>query len=112
MNHTLTEEDNITRIEIQGDMIGGPDAKELHDVIHDLINKKKYKLILDLSQVKLMNSSGLGILISGLTTAKRAGGDVILLNLTERIKNLLAITKLDSVFESYDSYEQAKSQFA
>lgn len=111
MNHKLSEEDDIVRIMIEGDVIGGPDAKTLHDLIHDLIDKKKTKIVLDLSKVKLMNSSGLGILISALTTARQANGDVLLLNVTDRIKNLLSITKLNSVFKSYDSFDLVKAHF-
>ena len=111
MIHKLSEEGDIVRIMIEGDVIGGPDAKTLHDLIRDLIDKKKTKIVLDLSKVELMNSSGLGILISALTTARQAKGDVLLLNVTDRIKSLLSITKLNSIFKTFDSFEMAKSNF-
>ena len=111
MNHKLSEEDDIVRIMIEGDVIGGPDAKTPHDLIHDLIGKNKTKIVLDLAKVELMNSSGLGILISALTTARQAKGDVLLMNVTDRIQNLLSITKLNSVFKSYESFDSVKDHF-
>jgi anti-sigma B factor antagonist len=62
---------------------------------------------MDLSKVDWMNSSGLGILISGLTTIKNAGGELRLAKVTDKIQSLLLITKLISVFSTHDSVEDA-----
>jgi anti-sigma B factor antagonist len=58
-----------------------------------------------------MNSTGLGLLISGLTTLRKAGGELRLANVTDKIESLLAITKLITVFKAYDSVEEAVSSF-
>ena len=107
----MTEENGIICIKLEGDVIGGPDARTLHDLIHELINQKKTRIILDLEKVELMNSSGLGILISVLTTVRKANGDLLLLNITDRIQNLLTITKLNSVFRVFGAFDQAKAHF-
>ena len=65
----------------------------------------------DLAKVDWMNSTGLGILISGLTTLRNNGGELKLANVTEKIQSLLTITKLITVFENFDSVEEAVGSF-
>jgi anti-sigma B factor antagonist len=91
--------------------MGGPDATILHDKLHDLIAEKKLKVVVDLSDVDWMNSTGLGILISGLTTLRNNQGDLKLASVTDKIQSLLTITKLITVFEAYDSVDEAITSF-
>jgi len=105
------EDGDFIVIELEGDVVGGPDAGKLNNLVHDLVSQKKIKIIIDLAHVKLMNSSGLGILIGVLTTVRHAGGDLVLVNITNRIENLLTITKLKSVFKTFGSVEEAKASF-
>ncbi|MGH8004856.1 MAG: STAS domain-containing protein, partial [Limisphaerales bacterium] len=67
--------------------------------------------VIDLSDVDWMNSTGLGILISGLTTMRGSGGELKLARVTDKIQSLLVITKLVTVFESHDSVEAAIGSF-
>jgi anti-sigma B factor antagonist len=69
------------------------------------------KVIADLAGVNWMNSSGLGILIGGLTTMRNNGGDLKLSSVTDRIQSLLMITKLLTVFDAHDSLEKAVASF-
>lgn len=101
------EQDGIIILELTGKIIGGPDATTLNDKLHSLVESGKTKVIADLSKVNWMNSSGLGILIGALTTIRNAGGELRLAAVTEKIKNLLTITKLTNVFSLYDSVELA-----
>ena len=71
----------------------------------------KNNVVVDMKNVNWMNSSGLGILIGGLTTMRNNGGDLRLANVTERIKSLLMITKLITVFDTYESLDLAVSSF-
>lgn len=98
-------------LELTGKIMGGPDASLLNDKLHDLLDKGKTKVIADLAGVSWMNSSGLGILIGGLTTMRNNGGDLKLSGVTERIQNLLMITKLLTVFDAHDSLEKAVASF-
>ncbi len=91
--------------------MGGPDATLLNDKLHELIEVDKTKIIANLKGVNWMNSSGLGILIGGLTTMRNSGGDLKLANITDRIQSLLMITKLLTVFESFDTIDQAIESF-
>ncbi len=111
MKLTHREENNVVIIEPKGKIMGGPESTELHDLLHKLIDEGKNKVVLDLSKVDWMNSSGLGILISGLTTVRRAGGELRLAQVTDKIQSLLTITKLITIFKAYDSVEEAIQSF-
>jgi anti-sigma B factor antagonist len=101
----------VVVLELSGKIMGGPDASLLNDKLHELIDKGKTKVIADLNKVNWMNSSGLGILIGGLTTMRNNGGDLKLANVTDRIQSLLMITKLLTVFETHDSIDKAVASF-
>jgi len=109
LNHR--EENGVVIIEPKGKIMGGPESTALHDLLHDLIEQGKIKVVIDLSKVDWMNSTGLGLLISGLTTLKKAEGELKLANVTDKIKSLLAITKLVTIFKSYDSVDEAINSF-
>ncbi|MDZ7343329.1 MAG: STAS domain-containing protein [candidate division KSB1 bacterium] len=102
---------DVVVLELSGKIMGGPDASLLNDKLHELIDKGKTKVVADLNKVNWMNSSGLGILIGGLTTMRNIGGDLKLANVTDRIQSLLMITKLLTVFETHDSVDKAVASF-
>ena len=77
----------------------------------DYLTKIKKNVVIDLANVKFMNSSGLGMLISGFTTMKNGGGMLKLANATEKINSLLVITKLITIFEHFDSVDKAVESF-
>jgi anti-sigma B factor antagonist len=106
------EVDGITVIELEGSVLGGPDATVLNDMLHALTERRKKKIVVDLSGVQGMNSSGLSMLITGLTTMKNAGGDLKIAAASKKIESLLAITKLTTVFELYPSVRKAIASFA
>jgi len=105
------EENGVMVIEPKGKIMGGPESTELHDLLHDLIDQGKKNVIIDLSKVDWMNSTGLGLLISGLTTLKKSGGELRLANVTDKIQSLLTITKLVTIFKSFDTVDEAVKSF-
>lgn len=105
------EIDGVVVLELSGKIMGGPDAALLNDKLHELIEAGKTNVVADLEKVNWMNSSGLGILIGGLTTMRNNKGDLRLANITERIQSLLMITKLLTVFETFDTLEKAVESF-
>ena len=107
MKIKTTEKYGAVIIELKGNVMGGDDTKEFNDLLHKLIDEKKIRVIIDLSAVKFMNSSGPGMLIGGLTTMKKADGFYKLANVSDKIESLLIITKLITIFEHYDSVDQA-----
>jgi len=104
------EKDGITIVNLSGKIMGGPEAGEINDRIHQMIDAGKLKLIINLKNVDWMNSSGLGILIGAITTLKNNGGKLGLINLSDRVVNLLKITKLDTVFPVFSTLEEAIKQ--
>lgn len=111
MNYDVDERYNAVVLTLKGNVMGGPDGSKLHDTLHSLKEAGKKNIVVDLSKVKFMNSSGLGMLISGLTTMRNAGGDLRLANVADRIQSLLVITKLITVFKHYESVDEAVSSF-
>ena len=105
------EERGVVILELSRKIMGGPDATLLNDKLHELIEAGKTHVVADLEKVNWMNSSGLGILIGGLTTMRNNAGDLKLASLTERIQSLLMITKLLTVFESYETIDKAIDSF-
>ncbi|OGU56682.1 MAG: anti-anti-sigma factor [Ignavibacteria bacterium RBG_13_36_8] len=97
--------------ELKGNVMGGPEAQEFSNVLHGLLDEGKKHVVIDLANVKFMNSSGLGMLISGFTTMKNGGGAFKLANATEKINSLLVITKLITIFEHYNSVDEAVKSF-
>ena len=98
-------------IELKGNVMGGPDTQEFSDLLHKLLDDGKKNVVIDLADVKFMNSSGLGMLISGFTTMKNGGGVFKLANATEKINSLLVITKLITIFEHFNSVDEAVESF-
>jgi anti-sigma B factor antagonist len=111
MSFNVQERYNCVVIEFKGDVMGGPIAVELNQKLHELIDAQKKNIVVDLSRVKFMNSSGLGMLIGGLTTMRNAGGDLRIANATDKIESLLIITKLITVFQHFKSLEDAVKSF-
>ncbi len=104
-------DNDIIIMNLSGKMMGGPDAAHLVDLLHEFLEKGRKKFIVDLSGVDVINSSGLGILINALTTAKNHQGQLKLASVTDKIKHLFTITKLGQVFEIHESVESAVKSF-
>ncbi len=102
---------DVCVLEISGKVQGGPDDDIFRQTVQRLVEEGKKKVILDLSDVPWMNSTGVGIIVSGFTTITNAGGQVKLLNVKERVKSILMVTRLLSVFESYYHEEDAVKSF-
>ena len=99
-------QDDVVIFEISGKIMGGEETTMFHGRIHEYITQNKKKFVIDLAKVEWMNSVGLGMLISALTTVKNAGGRLMLANITT-IKSVLTITRLINVFEHFDSRADA-----
>jgi len=102
--------DGIAVLDCAGRIVFGDESSLLRDVAKRLINENK-RIVLNLSGVSYIDSGGLGTLVSLYTTAHKTGGSIKLANLTERVGDLLQITKLLTVFEVYDSEEKALDSY-
>lgn len=102
---------DVTILDLSGEVRIGDGAVALRDSIRKLADGGKQKLLLNLAGVKYIDSSGIGELIANYTTVTRQGGQLKLLNLTDRIQNLLVITKLLTVFDAYEDEAEALKSF-
>lgn len=107
MNYTISEKHKTVIIKFKGKVMGGPSANDLKKDITSLIEDGKTNVVADLSKVKFMNSSGLGMLITTLTSLRSAGGDLIICGASDRIESLLIVTKLITVFNHYKTLDEA-----
>ncbi len=112
MKFIIKENLAITIISLDGKIMGGPDSTTLNDLLHKLIADGKKKIVLDLKNVKLMNSSGLGMMIAALTTMRNASGDLKIAAPSKKIENLLIITKLVKVFDIFKTVKQAVESYS
>ena len=102
---------DVTIIDINGKMTLGEGDELLRDKVNSLIQQGQKKLILNLAEVPYIDSAGLGEIVRTYTTVSRQGGSLKLLNLTKRIQDLLLITKLLTVFETFESEQDAIKSF-
>ena len=112
MSISVQDQYQATVIQIKGKFLGSVDGPELKQKLDDLKQAGKTNIVVDLGETDFMDSSGIGALISGLTTMRRAGGDVRLANMEKRIQGLFVMTRLlGPVFEDYESVEDAARSF-
>jgi anti-sigma B factor antagonist len=102
----------VTVLDISGKIALGEGDAQIRDRIKELLAAGNKKILLNLGDVSYIDSAGLGALISGYTTAKREGGQLKLVNLTKRVQDLLAITKLITVFDTYEDENEAIASFS
>jgi anti-sigma B factor antagonist len=102
---------DVTILDMRGEVRIGEGSIALRDAIRKLSGEGKNKLLLNLGGVNYVDSSGIGELIANYTTVSRQGGQLKLLNLTDRIQNLLVITKLLTVFDVYEDEATALKSF-
>ncbi|MBN2365875.1 MAG: anti-sigma factor antagonist [Calditrichaeota bacterium] len=111
MNITEERKDDVVVLNLQGNLMGGPEAVSLNETFNRYLDEKTLKVVLNLEQVQRVNSSGLGILIKALTTFKTNGGELKLANVNPQVNNVLAITRLNTILEIYDSVDAAADSF-
>ncbi len=103
---------DVTVVDVSGRITLGEGSSALRDALRDLGAKGHKKILLNLSDVSYIDSSGIGELVSGFTSVSNQGGQLKLLGLTKRVKDLLQITKLYTVFEVHDDEPGAIRSFS
>ena len=102
---------DVTVVDVAGRITLGEGSSALRDSLRDMINKNQKKILLNLGDVNYIDSSGIGELVSGFTTVTNSGGQLKLLNLNKRVKDLLQITKLYTVFDVHEDEAGAIRSF-
>jgi anti-sigma B factor antagonist len=102
---------DVTVVDVSGRITLGEGSSALRDEIRKLVEQGDKKILLNLSEVNYIDSSGIGELVSGFTSVGNAGGVMKLLGLTKRVKDLLQITKLYTVFDVHEEEAHAVRSF-
>lgn len=105
------EVDGVTVLDLNGRITLGEGSVQLREAIRDLISKGQKNLLLNLGDVNYIDSSGLGELVSAYTTSKNQGAYLKLLSLTKKVKDVLQLTKLYTVFDIYDDEASAIASY-
>ena len=103
---------NVSVMDVAGRITLGEGSAALREALRDMVAKNQNKILLNLADVTYIDSSGIGELVSGYTTVANTGGQLKLLNLNKRVKDLLQITKLYTVFEVKEDEAEAIRSFA
>lgn len=102
---------DVTVLDLSGKITIGEGSVQVREAVKKLLDNGKKQILLNLGDVSYVDSSGIGELVSSYTTTSNNGGELKLLNLTKKIQELLMITKLLTVFESFDDEKTALSSF-
>jgi len=101
----------VSAIHVRGNLIGGPETLDVHEKVKQLLGQKRNRIVIDLSAVAWINSSGLGMLMGCLTSVKNAGAEMKLTGVTDKVKNLFVITKLITLFDVFETVQEAVAAF-
>ena len=102
---------DVSVIDVAGRITLGEGSSALRDLLREMVGKNQKKILLNLGDVSYIDSSGIGELVSGFTTVTNSGGELKLLNLNKRVKDLLQITKLYTVFDVHEDEAGAIRSF-
>ena len=103
---------DVTILDLSGKITIGEGSVQLREKVRQLLNDGKKKVLLNLGDVSYVDSSGIGELVSSYTTTRNQGGQLKLLNLTKKIQDLLSITKLLTVFETFEAERAALDSYS
>ncbi len=104
-------EGDIAVITLSGKLMGGPDTDSIRDIIRECLEGDSKKILMDLGDVSWVNSTGLGILIASHVTVTNAGGMLKLCRVAKRINQIFMVTKLHTVFETFEAEEEALASY-
>lgn len=103
---------SVKVLDLSGQITFTDGDQQFKDKIHSLVHQGHRNILVNLANVTHVDSAGLGELVAAYTTVTKAGGSMKLVNLTKRLQDLLAITKLLTVFDTFDSEQEALKQFS
>jgi anti-sigma B factor antagonist len=104
---STSHQEGITIFKLEGEIMDKNQTTGLMEQIDKLIASGKKNIVLELAGLRYMNSSGLNVLVNILTKARNVGGDVSVCNISAKVKDLLIVTKLDTIFHILPSVEEA-----
>lgn len=111
MQFSKEKKGKITVVNISGKIIGAPDVASINNIFSELIQDDEIDVVVDLAAVEMINSSGLGSLIANMTSIKKKGGNLKFASVSDQVLHVLKITRLDTVFDIYNSLDEAIKSF-
>lgn len=102
---------DVLILDLKGKILIGDGIDELRDAINNAIQEKETKLLLNFAEVPYLDSTGLGEVVRSYTSIKKEGGCVKIVNLTNKVKDLLSVTKLLTVFDTFEEEDKAIASF-
>ena len=110
LNYSQDRDDKAHYLLIEGDLIGDEVGPKLVEIVSDVIQAGGRTFVIDLSKVRYISSSGIGLLITMLTKMRNVGGEVFLTAPSDHVRKLLIITKLNNIFSVFDSIEDFRNK--
>ena len=111
MKTSTRQAGDVTIVQMKGRIVLGEESASLRDLVRDLLSKGHRKILINLGDVNYIDSSGLGSLVSAFTSVKKQGGELKLLNLTNKVHDVMQITKLYTIFEILNDEAVALESF-
>ncbi len=105
------EKGGVTILDLKGKILMGNGIEELREAINTAVKEENTRLLLNFAEVPYLDSTGLGEVVRSYTTVKNAGGMVKIINLTQKVQDLLSVTKLITVFETFEDEDLAIDSF-
>ncbi len=103
--------DDVAVLTLKGKLMGGPETSAIHDMVKELVESGTNKVVLDLTRVTWLNSTGLGMIMASSTTLGNADGELKIAGLQDKARGLFSIAKLDTVFQIYGTADRAAADF-
>jgi len=103
--------DDVAVVTLSGKLMGGSETKEVHEKVKSLIAGGIKKVVIDMSEVKWLNSVGIGSIMACYTSLLNAGGGFRLSGITKKVKHIFMVTQIITIFKDYDTVEEAISSF-
>jgi anti-sigma B factor antagonist len=111
MKLSKREKNGIAIVDLKGKILIGNGIDELRAEINNLIEEKKLNILLNFAEVPYLDSTGLGEVVRAYTSVKKEGGTIKIINLTQKVEDLLSVTKLITVFETFEDEDKAIASF-
>ena len=113
LSHTTNNsEEGLIIFDLEGKILSVDDSELLTKEIEENIEKKNIHVILNLEKLDYINSTGLNFIISSFTKIRNAGGELVICSVSQKVEDLLVITKLNTIFTSFKTLEEAKDSFS
>ncbi len=112
LDHFDWEVEGVLVLNLQGSITLGEETRKLRQLVLDTLDAGKKKIVFNMAEIHYLDSSGLGELIASYTTVKHRGGQLKLMKLTPRVRDLVQLTKVHSIFEVFSDEESAVRSFA